>query len=196
MMGKGLLVVISAPSGGGKTTVIREVLASGNDNYRYSISTTTRARRPNEIHGRDYHFLSKEEFIRKREKGCFIEWAEVHGNLYATPKAQLEKWLDEGRVVFLDLDVDGGLAVKKQFGDSALLIFIKPPSFDSLFRRLEARNTESRAHIQKRLERYPKEIQKSVYYDCAIVNEKLEETVENIFRILTNRFVIGGTIHD
>jgi len=129
---KGLLVVISAPSGGGKTTVIRRVLALGNGNFRYSISVTTRRLRVGEADGRDYHFLSLKEFNHKKENGEFVEWAEVHGNYYATPRTPIEKWLYKGKTVFLDLDVNGGLKVKNDFNDSALLIFIKPPSVESV----------------------------------------------------------------
>lgn len=186
---KGLLVVISAPSGGGKTTVIRKVLASGNGNFRYSISATTRVQRPTEVHGRDYYFLSPDEFTARREEGDFIEWAVVHGHLYATPKKQLDAWLDEGRVVFLDLDVDGGLEVKKKYGNSALLIFIKPPSLESLIQRLKKRKTESQAQIEKRLERYPKEIRQSEHYDHRIVNEKLDKTVNEILNIVSKRLL-------
>ncbi|MFQ5752607.1 MAG: guanylate kinase [bacterium] len=187
-MGKrGLLVVISSPSGGGKTTIIRKVLASGNGNFRYSISVTTRKRRLNEKNGHDYYFLSLDDFITKQKGGEFVEWAEVHGNYYATPKAQLEHWLTEGRIVFLDLDVDGGLEIKKKYRDSSTLIFIKPPSFQRLVQRLKERKTESQAQIDKRLERFPKEIMKSNSYDYCIVNENLNKTVHEIIEIINRQ---------
>lgn len=183
---KCLLVVISAPSGGGKTTVIRRVLASGNGNFRYSTSVTTRRLRVGETDGRDYHFLSLEEFNHKKIKGEFVEWAEVHGNYYATPRMPIEKWLNEGKTVFLDLDVNGGLKVKKKFNDSALLIFIKPPSIESLVQRLRGRKTETQAEIDKRLKRVPEEMLKSQRYDYQILNEDLDNTTTEIFEIIKN----------
>lgn len=186
MQTKGLLVVISAPSGGGKTTIIRQVLAAGNDNYRYSISATTRPRRGNERHGKDYFFLTTEEFEARRARGEFVEWAEVHGHYYGTPKQQLDKWLAEGRIVFLDLDVDGGLQIKKKYQDSAVLIFIDPPSYESLVERLQNRHTENREQIDKRLQRYPKEMEKAQDYDYRIVNEDLDSTVNEIKKIVNH----------
>lgn len=186
MRKRGLLVVISAPSGGGKTTVIRGVLASGNGNFRYSISSTTRLRRPNEVNGRDYQFLSLEEFKDKRKNGEFVEWAEVHGNLYATPREPLDRWLQEGRIVFLDLDVKGGLEIKKHYKEAALLIFIHPPSLESLVDRLKERKTETQAEIDRRLKRVPEEMQKSKLYDYQILNEKLNKTTDEILKVINN----------
>jgi guanylate kinase len=183
---KGLLVVISAPSGGGKTTVIRKVLASGNDHFRYSISATTRPLRAGEVDGQDYHFLSLEEFKDKKEQGEYVEWAEVHGNYYATPRKPIEKWLNKGKTVFLDLDVKGGLEVKKYFNDSALLIFIKPPSVESLVQRLRGRKTETQHEIDKRLKRVPEEMHKSQRYDYQILNEDLDNTKTEILEIIRN----------
>jgi guanylate kinase len=183
---KGLLVVISAPSGGGKTTVIRRVLASGNGNFKYSISATTRRIRAGEVDGQDYHFLSLEGFKDKKEQSEFVEWAEVHGNYYATPRKPIEKWLNEGKTVFLDLDVNGGLEVKKDFNDSALLIFIKPPSVESLVQRLRGRKTETQHEIDKRLKRVPEEMHKSQRYDYQILNEDLDNTKTEILEIIRN----------
>ena len=183
---KGLLVVISAPSGGGKTTVIRKVLASGNDHFRYSISATTRPLRTGEVDGQDYHFLSLEEFKDKKEQGEYVEWAEVHDNYYATPRKPIEKWLNEGKTVFLDLDVNGGLEVKEYFNDSALLIFIKPPSIESLEQRLKGRKTETQHEIDKRLKRVPEEMHKSQRYDYQILNEDLDNTKTEILEIIRN----------
>ncbi|HEX9652083.1 MAG TPA: guanylate kinase [bacterium] len=183
---KGLLVVISAPSGAGKTSVIRKVLATGDERFRYSISATTRARRGNERPGEDYFFLSPEDFDAERLREEFVEWAEVHGHYYATPKTPLDKWLAEGGIVFLDLDVDGGLAIKDKYNDTAILIFINPPSYQSLVDRLRSRETESQAQIDKRLERYPKEMQNSQKYDYRIVNEQLDATVKEIIKIVNH----------
>ncbi|MFQ5650357.1 MAG: guanylate kinase [bacterium] len=187
---RGLLVVISAPSGGGKTTILRRVLQSGNGNFRYSVSTTTRARRRGEIEGRDYHFVSTNEFQRRRDNGEFIEWAEVHGHYYATPREPIERWLDEGRLILTDLDVVGGLTIKEQYGDSALLIFVKPPSFQSLIQRLKSRNTETPAEIEKRLERYPDEIEKSKFYDYQCVNDDLKQTIQSLLKIINQHYCV------
>lgn len=188
MKGKGLLVVVSSPSGGGKTTVIRKVLASGNRNFQYSMSATTRPRRPNEKHGRDYLFLSHDEFWKRQKNHEFVEWAEVHGYYYATPRKPLDEALATGKLVLLDMDVDGGLEIKKQYNGAAVLVFIKPPSFESLIQRLKERKTETQAEIKKRLERYPKEINKSQYYDYQIVNENLEQTVSKILDIIDHHY--------
>ncbi len=186
MGSKGLLVVISAPSGGGKTTVIRRVLASGNGNLKYSISVTTRRIRAGEVDGQDYYFLSLEGFKDKGERGEFVEWAEVHGNYYATPRKPIENWLNKGKTVFLDLDVNGGLEVKKYFNDSALLIFIKPPSVESLVQRLRGRKTETQHEIDNRLKRVPEEMHKSQRYDYQILNEDLANTKTEILAIIRN----------
>lgn len=184
MSKSGLLVVISSPSGGGKTTIIRKVLDSANGNFEYSVSATTRPRRVNEVDGRDYYFMDKDKFEEQLKCGDFVEWAEVHSYHYATPKSKLELWLNEGKIILLDLDVDGGLEIKKKYGDLSLLIFIKPPSVDSLVQRLKSRKTESAAQIQKRLERLPKEMQKAELYDYQIVNKNLDETVHKVLDIV------------
>lgn len=190
MRKNGLLVVISAPSGGGKTTVIREVLRRGNDDFCYSVSATTREQRPGEVHGKDYFFLSAAEFEQKKRNHEFVEWAEVHGHFYGTLKAPLDECLREGKVVFLDLDVHGGLSIKKYYGDAALLIFIQPPSFNDLKQRLMARNTETAAQIEKRLQRYPVEMKLSQKYDFVITNFNIETTVHEILEIVNKNTVV------
>ncbi|MFQ5706264.1 MAG: guanylate kinase [bacterium] len=187
MKDKGLLVVISAPSGGGKTTIIRRVLETGDADFKYSVSVTTRPRRPDEVDGRDYFFWDLETFERKREQGEFIEWAEVHGDFYATPRSHLEQWLQEGKTVLLDLDVHGGLEIKRLYGPSALLIFIKPPSLGSLVERLKSRNTEDTQQIGRRLQRFPEEMQKAASYNFQILNEDLSATVAQVLKIIEQR---------
>lgn len=183
-MAKGFLVVISAPSGGGKTTIIRKVLENQDPDFQYSISVTTRPRRINEQNGKDYYFIDTKTFKQKKQAGEFVEWAEVHGHYYATPRKPLDQWLKEGKIVFLDLDVQGGLEIKKKYGESAVLIFVKPPSRQRLVERLKNRKTESDEQIAKRLERFPVEMEQAKYYDYQIVNENLEDTVKEVLRIV------------
>ncbi len=180
----GLLVVISAPSGGGKTTVIREILKSGDDLFQYSVSATTRKPRGHEKDGVDYYFISEEEFQRRVEAGDFIEWAKVHGHYYGTPRQPIDEAIARGKIIFLDIDVQGGLEVKKQYGDDALLIFIMPPSMEELEKRLRGRKTDSEAEIAKRLAAVPVEIEKSQFYDAVVVNNDLQETVKKVREIV------------
>jgi guanylate kinase len=180
-------VVISAPSGGGKTTVIRRLLENREPDFAYSVSATTRLPRENEQHGRDYYFLSIDEFMARVHDGGFIEWATVHGNLYGTPKEPVENWIRAGLFVFMDLDVQGGINVKNQYGDRAILIFIKPPSMESLRGRLLGRNTDSPEAIKTRLQNAELELQKAKFYDHVVVNYKLDDTVAEV-RALVNQY--------
>jgi len=181
------LVVISAPSGGGKTTVIRRLLENREADFVYSISATTRAPRPNEQNGRDYYFLAPEEFAAQVDTDGFIEWARVHGNLYGTPKVAVESWLAAGKLVFMDLDVQGGINVKNQYGDRAILIFIQPPSMESLRDRLLGRNSDSPEAIQTRLQNAAEELEKAKFYDHVVVNHKLDDTVDEV-RAIINQY--------
>ncbi|MDZ7360704.1 MAG: guanylate kinase [candidate division KSB1 bacterium] len=184
---RGYLVVISAPSGGGKTTVIRRLLENRQPDFAYSVSATTRAPRSNEQHGRDYYFLSDEEFATRIREGGFIEWATVHGNLYGTPKEPVENWLAAGLFVFMDLDVQGGINVKTQYGDRAILIFIKPPSMELLRNRLTVRNTDSPEAIKTRLQNAEAELEKAKFYDHIVVNHQLDDTVAEV-RAIINQY--------
>ena len=143
-------IILSAPSGGGKTTIARELLGRRSD-LGYSVSCTTRQPRPGEEHGRDYYFLSISEFIRERERNAFAEAAEVHGNLYGTLKAEVKRVLSAGRHVIMDIDVQGAKQFKRAFPDS-VTIFVLPPSAEVLLERLRARQTEDRHQLIKRLQ--------------------------------------------
>ncbi len=182
-MGKGLLCVLSSPSGGGKTSVIREI-KKRKPEYTYSISATTRPRRDHEIDGKDYFFLSENKFREKINKGDFIEWAEVHGHLYGTPRESIESKLEEGKVVLLDIDVEGGMSIKKLYPDQSLLIFLKPPSIETLIDRLKYRSTETNEQIQKRLERIPKEMSYADLYDVVIINDVFNRTVNEVIETI------------
>jgi len=179
---RGRLFVISSPSGGGKTTVIKSLL-NDDPELVYSISMTTRAPRDGEIDGKDYYFTGTEEFRRGIETGRFLEWAVVHGDYYGTPREQIEKMLEEGRKILLDIDVQGGRSVKASLPDS-ILIFLLPPSLDVLRRRLEARGTESEERLKRRLQTASEEITESEVYDHRIINDTLDETIESVRTII------------
>ncbi|MDQ7052572.1 MAG: guanylate kinase [candidate division KSB1 bacterium] len=196
---RGLLVVISAPSGGGKTTVIHEILKTNDDLFQYSISATTRKPRGREQDGVDYYFISEEEFKRRIEASEFIEWARVHGHYYGTPKKPIDDAISSGKIIFLDIDVQGGLEVKKKYGDDALLIFIMPPSIEELEKRLRGRKTESDEEIARRLAAVPVEIEKSKYYDAVVVNNDLSETVRKVKDMIYKTYQAkagGSRAHD
>ncbi len=180
----GYLVVISAPSGGGKTSIIRGILESQQRDYAYSVSMTTRPPRPGERHGQDYFFVTPQEFQQKIRENGFVEWAEVHNHLYGTPRAAIDEWLANGKLVFMDLDVQGGLNVKQTYGERAILIFIKPPSMESLQTRLRGRNTDSPEDIDVRLQAAARELAMAEQYDHVIVNKDLDETVRQVAAII------------
>ncbi len=180
---KGLLVVVSAPSGTGKTTLCHMLLKEF-ENMEFSVSYTTRPPRKGEVNGKDYFFVSKEEFERMVEEGDFLEWANVYGNLYGTSKSQVLRALNEGKDILLDIDVQGALQVKKNLPE-AVLIFIMPPSFDELERRLRNRGTDSEDVIKRRLETAKEEIKKAVYYDYIVVNDVLEVAFDKLKSIVT-----------
>ena len=174
----GKAIIFSAPSGAGKTTIVKSLLANKLP-LSFSISACSRQKRENEINGKDYHFLSIEDFKQKINEQGFIEWEEVYeNNYYGTLKSEIERiWNDKKHVVF-DVDVVGGLNLKKHFGNNALAIFIQPPSMDVLIERLRNRATESEASLNKRIEKAKYEMTYSPYFDSIIMNDQLEETIE------------------
>jgi len=176
------LVVLSAPSGAGKSTICN-MLLERNPDFRLSISATTRAPRGSERNAVEYFFLPKDEFFAKVERNEFLEYAEVHGHYYGTPKSSVEALLRQGFTVLFDIDVIGALNIKKQHPE-AMLIFIRPPSQEELIHRLKNRKTESEAQIQKRLERLPLEYEKADYFDYQVVNDDLLTTVERIEQLI------------
>ncbi len=184
---QGLLVVISAPSGGGKTTIIRKVLERHDPRFVYSVSCTTRKPRQNEVDGKDYFFLSEAEFKKRIAEGEFIEWAIVHDNYYGTSRATIDHFLRQGKVVLLDIDIQGGIEVKRIYGDQALLIFIKPPSMQDLEHRLRTRQSDSDAVIRKRLDNARHELKKQSQYDAVITNDILENTVDQVIATIEKK---------
>lgn len=181
-MSKGLLVVVSAPSGGGKGTILKE-LFSKDSNLMFSVSATTRSPRPGEVHGKHYYFLSREEFQKLISEGKMLEYTEYCGNFYGTPKVPVEAWRREGKDVFLEIEVDGGAQIKSLVPD-CVSIFILPPSMKVLEKRLRARGTEEDAVIEKRLLAARKEIPCAKAYDYIVYNDRLEDAVEDLAAIL------------
>ena len=171
-------VILSAPSGGGKTTIAKALLARRPD-LGYSVSCTTRAPRPGEVPGRDYYFMTRAEFIADREKGAFAESAEVHGNLYGTLRSEVERVLAGGQHVVMDIDVQGAVQFQRAF-PQAVTIFILPPSAEVLLDRLRARKTESAAQLAARLQSALQELQQVDEYEYVIVNDDLERAVASV----------------
>ncbi len=181
----GHLFVISAPSGTGKTTVVHE-LQRRLPQLADSVSCTTRAPRPNERDGVDYHFISHQQFQEMIAAQAFVEWAPVYDNFYGTPKKPLETWRAAGRDVILDLDIQGAAAVK-QYDPSATLIFLAPPSLEILAARLRGRGTEDPATLERRLQRAAEEMAARDRYDHVIVNDDIQTTCDALLRILQPR---------
>ncbi|OGS45694.1 MAG: guanylate kinase [Elusimicrobia bacterium RIFOXYD2_FULL_34_15] len=178
----GIPIVLSAPSGAGKTTLVNLILKKIKG-LGHSISTTTRPPLHGERNGKDYFFLSKREFLRKKKANKFVETAIVHGYYYGTLKEQLDKNLKAGKNVVLNIDVKGALNVKKIYPES-LLIFIVPPSMNILKRRLKDRQRDTEKEIEKRLKNAKKEMKYQKYYDYVVVNDILQEAFNKIKRIL------------
>ena len=184
----GQLVILSGPSGVGKSTVLERVLARLGDLVRLSVSATTRPPRPGEVDGRDYHFLSTDEFDRRREAGDFLECMEVYGrgHWYGTLLEEVRPSLDSGKWVILEIDVDGARQALGHF-PQALTIFIHPGSEAELERRLRGRGTESEEAIRRRLEVARRELERASEYEHRVTNNSVDEAVDEICRILTER---------
>lgn len=174
----GVILVLSAPTGGGKTTIAHRYMER-TPGASFSVSHTTRNPRPRESDGLDYHFVSRGDFEAMRDRGEFAEWAEVHGHLYGTHRAQLEAAVREGRDVLLDIDVQGGLQIRAAFPD-AVLVFILPPSLAVMLERLGKRGGEAGFDLARRLATALQELEKSEDYDYIIVNEDLETAVSDV----------------
>jgi guanylate kinase len=175
-------IILSSPSGGGKTTIARRLLERRGD-LGYSVSATTRAPRPNEVDGRDYHFLAREEFDRRRAAGEFAEWAQVHERLYGTLRSEVERVLAGGRHVVMDIDVQGAAQFAEAFPES-VLVFVLPPSADVLLARLRARKTEDPAQLATRLRGAREELAAVGRYHYVVVNDELEQAVAQVSAII------------
>jgi len=182
-MGSGTLIVIAAPSGCGKTTIAKAILKK-NPNMLFSVSATTRPRREGEVHGKDYFFLTKEEFEERIRIGDLVEWEEIYGNYYGTLKSETSRALQQGRVMLFDVDVKGALSIRRHFPNESVLIFIKPPSFEVLKKRLENRNTENPETLKRRLERVPMEMEQGQQFDVQVVNDELQRAINEVDEIV------------
>lgn len=183
MKNRGQLIVISGPSGCGKGSVIGKVLESTNLNLWLSLSTTSRQIRDNDIPGKTYNFVTKEEFEKKIEEDYFLEYAEYSGNYYGTPKSTIEEKLENGIDVILEIEIQGALKIKEIRKD-ALFIFILPPSMRELKRRLEGRNTETKEKILKRFKTAYREINEVAKYNYVVINDEMEEASKKINSII------------
>ena len=180
---KGILIVVSGFSGSGKGTIMKELLTRYPDTYALSISATTRSPREGEADGREYFFLSKDEFEKMIAKGELIEYAKYVENYYGTPRDYVEKKLDEGKDVILEIEIQGALNVKKMFPDT-LLLFVTPPSAEELKKRLVGRGTETMDVIESRMDRACEEAEGMENYDYLIVNDSLDRCVEEMHSII------------
>ena len=182
---RGRLFIVSSPSGGGKTTLIRmamERLEARGGRCHFSVSHTTRSPRPGEVDGRDYHFVDREEFQRMVHAGEFLEWAEYAGNLYGTSRREVEGRLEDGIDVFLDIEVQGAAQVKGKIPE-AIKIFVYPPSYEELKRRLQQRRQDPPEAIRRRLLVAERELQVVGDFDYAIINDRLDEAADVLFGV-------------
>lgn len=182
-MKRGKLVVIVAPSGTGKSTLIKELFKQIPE-LEWSVSCTTRPIRPGETDGVDYNFLSREEFLERRDNGEFIEWAEVHSNFYGTLKGFVDLGLDQGKKLLFDLDVQGCDAMKEIYGDEAKIIFIEPPTYEELERRLKDRGTDAIEVIEERLQNAKSELTRRNDFDFLVTNDELEKASSTLVGVV------------
>ena len=194
MQRKGILFVLSAPSGAGKTSISRELLAR-HPELRESISYTTRAMRPGEKDGVDYHFVSRERFDRMVREGAFVEWAEVHGNCYGTARETLRQASEQGCDILLDIDVQGAAQLRASNLEGVFL-FILPPGMNELRQRLAGRNTDSAEVIERRMNNAAGEIREAIHFDYIVVNDDLQEAIATVEAILVAERVRGKRVVD
>ncbi|SFS49339.1 guanylate kinase [Lutibacter maritimus] len=184
---KGKLIVFSAPSGSGKTTIVRHLLQMPELELDFSISATSRGSRGIEIHGKDYYFISAEEFQKHIKNDAFIEYEEVYtNNYYGTLKEEVERIWKQGKHVIFDIDVVGGLNIKKKFPEQTLAIFVQPPSIEEMEKRLRGRKTDSEEKIQERVAKAEKELKYAKDFDVILVNDNLEEAKEKAYKLVKN----------
>lgn len=185
----GKIIIISAPSGCGKSTIIGQLMKMPRLDLQFSVSATNRPPRTGEIDGVNYFFLTTEEFRRRIDDNQFVEWEEVYeGRYYGTLKSEIDRIVSLGHNVILDLDVKGGINVKKMLADQVLSIFIKPPSVDELRRRLEGRATDSAEEIDRRVAKAEFELSFAEQFDCQVINDDLDVAVDRTRSLIENFF--------
>ncbi|MFT5242908.1 MAG: guanylate kinase [Glaciecola sp.] len=184
---RGKLIVFSAPSGSGKTTIVRHLLKQKELNLEFSISATSREKRGNEIHGKDYYFLDVKDFKNRIKNDEFLEWEEVYrDNFYGTLKTEIERIWGKGKNVIFDIDVSGGLRIKKKFPEETIAIFVKPPDLNELVIRLKERGEESEDKINMRVAKAPAELATAPLFDNIVLNKDLDKALEDAYNIISN----------
>jgi len=185
---KGKLIIFSAPSGAGKTTIVHWLMKQIPD-LAFSVSATSRPKRSGETDGKDYRFLSVEEFKKKIRENAFVEWEEVYENqFYGTLISEVERLRKEGKHVVFDVDVKGGMNIKRLYGNDALAIFVQPPSIEELKRRLSLRNTDDEESINKRVKKAGYELQHAKHFDVVIINDNLEKAEQKTLEVVKEFF--------
>ena len=189
------LIVFSSPSGSGKTTIVRHLLAQADLNLEFSISAATREARGEEVNGKDYYFMSLDQFKQHIKNEDFVEWEEVYrDNFYGTLKSEVERIWAKGKNVIFDIDVAGGLRIKSKFPEETLAVFVKPPSVDELKRRLKERSTESEEKINMRIAKAHVELATAPQFDVIIKNYDLEVALDEAYQLVKN-FINEGKSH-
>jgi guanylate kinase len=189
----GKMLIFSAPSGSGKTTIVKHLIKTFPDKLEFSISATSREKRGIEVNGKDYHYLSLEDFKKKIAEEEFLEWEEVYaGTYYGTLKSEVERIWATGKAVIFDIDVEGGLNLKSQFKERALAVFVMPPSIKILEERLRTRQTDNSESIARRIAKAEKELKTAELFDVFILNEKLEEACEKAERLVSEFLKINN----
>jgi len=184
---QGKLIVFSAPSGSGKTTIVRHLLKQEELNLEFSISATSREARSNELHGKDYYYLSLKDFKNKIKNDEFLEWEEVYrDNFYGTLKTEVERIWAKGKHVIFDIDVSGGLRIKRKFPEETLAVFVKPPDLNELVRRLKDRGEESEDKINMRVAKAPAELATAPLFDVIVVNSDLDDALKNAYQLVSD----------
>jgi len=180
-----MLIVISGPSGCGKTSIARAILER-HPEILFSVSATTRLRRANEVHGKDYFFITKESFQKKIRDNDLVEWEQIYDDYYGTPEEEIRKAATAGKPLLLDVDVKGALSIKKKYPTDSILLFVKPPSMEILKERLMNRRTENPEALHKRLSRATMEIEQAHRFDYTIINNTLETAIDEAESIIIN----------